>query len=52
MNILSIFDGISCGKVAFERAGIHVEKYFASEIDENAIAISEKIIKTSSGWVM
>lgn len=42
MNVLSLFDGISCGKVAFERAGIPIDKYFASEIDENAIAISEQ----------
>ena len=42
MNVLSLFDGISCGMLAFERAGIEVEQYFASEIDENAIAISEK----------
>ena len=42
MNVLSTFDGISCGKVALERAGIKNDKYFASEIDENAIAISEK----------
>ena len=42
MNVLSLFDGISCGLLALERAGIHVENYFASEIDENAIAISEK----------
>lgn len=42
MNVLSLFDGISCGKVAFEKVGIHVENYFTSEIDSNAIAISEK----------
>lgn len=42
INVLSLFDGISCGKVALERAGIKVNKYFASEIDDNAIAISEK----------
>lgn len=42
MNILSICDGISCGKVALERAGIRIDAYYASEIDENAIAISRK----------
>ena len=42
MKVLSLFDGISCGMVALERAGIHVETYYASEIDENAIAISSK----------
>lgn len=42
MKVLSLFDGISCGMVALERAGIPVEEYYASEIDKNAIAISEK----------
>lgn len=42
INVLSLFDGISCGKIALERAGIKVNKYFASEIDEDAIAISMK----------
>ncbi len=42
MNVLSLFDGKSCGMVALERAGIKVEQYFASEIDENAIAISKQ----------
>jgi DNA (cytosine-5)-methyltransferase 3A len=42
MNILSLFDGISCAKVALDRAGISVGTYYASEIDKNAIAISTK----------
>lgn len=42
MKVLSLFDGISCGMVALERAGIPVERYYASEIDENAIKISKK----------
>jgi len=42
MNILSLFDGISCGRVALERAGIKVDNYFASEIDEHAIKISRR----------
>jgi DNA (cytosine-5)-methyltransferase 3A len=42
MNVLSLFDGISCGMLALQRAGIKVERYFASEIDENAIAISKQ----------
>jgi len=40
MNILSLFDGISCGRVALERAGVKVDNYFSSEIDEYAIKIS------------
>ena len=42
MKVLSLFDGISCGMVALERAGVNVEAYYASEIDKNAIAISQK----------
>lgn len=42
MKVLSLFDGISCGRIALERAGIPVEKYYASEIEPNAIKISEK----------
>ncbi len=42
MKILSLFDGISCARVALERAGIPVEVYYASEIDKYAIQISNK----------
>lgn len=42
MKVLSLFDGISCGMVALERAGIHVERYVAYEIENNAIEISRK----------
>ena len=41
MNVLSLFDGISCGQVALERAGIKVDNYYASEIEESAIAITQ-----------
>lgn len=41
MNILSLFDGISCGRVALERAGLPVTSYYASEIDKHAITISK-----------
>jgi len=37
MNVLSLFDGISCGQIALERAGIKVDNYFASEIKKYAI---------------
>ena len=40
MKVLSLYDGISCGMVALERAGIPVERYVAYEIDENAIKVS------------
>lgn len=42
MRVLSLFDGISCGMVALERAGISVERYVAYEIDKFAIEISKK----------
>ena len=42
MKVLSLFDGISCGMVALERAGITVERYVAYEIEPNAIKISKK----------
>ena len=38
--VLSLFDGISCGKVALERAGIKVKKYYAAEVDKYAIEVS------------
>lgn len=40
MNVLSLFDGISCGRIALERAGIVVDNYYASEIDKFAIKVS------------
>lgn len=42
MKVLSLFDGISCGRVALERAGIRPEKYYASEIDKYALKVSAK----------
>lgn len=42
MKVVSVFDGISCGMVALERAGIPVERYVAYEIEPNAIKISKK----------
>ena len=42
MKVVSLFDGISCGKVALERAGIQVDAYYASEIEPSSIAISMK----------
>ena len=42
IQILSLFDVISCARVALERAGIPVEVYYASEIDKYAIQVSHK----------
>ena len=41
-KVLSLFDGISCAYEALQRAGIEIDKYYASEIDKNAIAIAMK----------
>ena len=42
LKVLSLFDGISCGMVALERAGISVKRYVAYEIDQYATQISKK----------
>jgi DNA (cytosine-5)-methyltransferase 3A len=42
INILSLFDGLSCGNIALERAGIKVNNYYASEVDKWAIQIANK----------
>jgi DNA-cytosine methyltransferase len=41
MNVLSLFDGMSCGQVALEKAGFKVSNYFASEIDKHAIKVAK-----------
>lgn len=41
MNVLSCFDGMSCGQIALERAGINIDNYFASEIDKFAISVTQ-----------
>lgn len=42
MRVLSLFDGISCARVALERAGVEVDAYYACEIDKHAMAVSKK----------
>lgn len=42
MKVLSLFDGIACGRLALERAGIKVERYVASEINPHAMGIAKK----------
>ena len=42
INVLSLFDGISCGRIALERAKIKINKYYASEINEYSIKIAKK----------
>jgi site-specific DNA-cytosine methylase len=41
MNVLSLFDGMSCGQIALERAGIKFDNYYASEIDKHAINVTQ-----------
>ena len=40
MSVLSLFDGMSCGRIALERSGFKVGNYFASEIDKYAMKVS------------
>lgn len=40
MNVLSLFDGMSCGRIALERCGYKIDRYFASEIDKYAIKVA------------
>lgn len=42
MNVLSLFDGMSCTRIALERLGIDVNHYYASEIDKYAMKVSEE----------
>lgn len=41
LNVLSLFDGMSCGRIALERVGIKVSNYFASEIKKHAIKVTQ-----------
>lgn len=42
MKVLSLFDGMSCGQIALQQAGVSVEKYYASEIKPKAIALTQE----------
>ena len=42
MNVLSCFDGMSCGQIALKELGVEVNNYYASEIDKYAIQITQK----------
>ncbi len=42
MNVLSLFDGISCAKIALDNLSIDVDNYFASEVDVHCINVSKK----------
>ena len=42
MNVLSLFDGMSCGQIALDQLGIKVDNYYASEIDKFAKEVTQK----------
>ena len=42
LNVLSLFDGMSCGQIALDKLGIKVDNYFSSEIDKYAIQVTQK----------
>lgn len=42
INVLSLFDGMSCGQIAFNRAGYKIDNYYASEIDKYAIKVAKE----------
>ena len=42
MNVLSLFDGMSCGRLALDRLGIEVDQYYAAEIDKYAIQVTQE----------
>jgi site-specific DNA-cytosine methylase len=41
MKVLSLFDGMACGRLALERAGVQVDSYYASEVDKYAIKVAQ-----------
>ncbi len=41
INVLSLFDGMSCGQIALNKLGFKYDKYFASEIDKHAIQVTQ-----------
>ena len=51
-NVLSLFDGMACGRLALERANIDFEKYYASEIDKNCITVAKDNFDDIIHWVM
>ena len=50
MKVLSLFDGISCARIALDRAGIDVESYYASEVDKYANKSQQRIIPILCSW--
>ena len=42
LTVLSLFDGMSCGQLALEKAGVKIDKYFASEIKKHGIKVTQE----------
>lgn len=42
MNVLSLFDGMSCGQIALDQLGIKVDNYYAAEIDKYAMQVTKE----------
>ena len=42
INVLSLFDGMSCGRIALQKANISVENYYSSEIKDYAIKVANE----------
>ncbi len=45
INVLSLFDGISCLRIALEELGIPINKYFASEVDKYAMTVANALFE-------
>ncbi len=41
-DIISLFDGMSCGQIALNKLGVNYDNYYASEIDKHAITVTQK----------
>jgi DNA (cytosine-5)-methyltransferase 3A len=50
MNVLSLFDGMSCGQLALNRLGIEYDTYYASEIDKYAIKVTQANFPNTIPW--
>ncbi|MDK2772912.1 MAG: DNA cytosine methyltransferase, partial [Flavobacterium sp.] len=51
INVLSLFDGVSCAKLALEKAGIKINKYYSSEIDKTALAIQKHHYENDTNFI-
>ena len=52
MKVLSLFDGISAGQLALQRAGVAVEAYYASEVDKYAISVTQRYKALGNSWTV